>query len=56
LPPAIAIVRGMERARRRSPTLEERLVQAGARYWDEVLRKGLAFATIDFAMPERLAV
>lgn len=55
LPPAIAIVRGMERARRRSPTLEERLVQAGERYWDDVLRKGLAFATIDFAMPERLA-
>ena len=54
LPAAIATVRALERARRRSPRLEQRLVVEGDRYWDAVLEKGLVYATSDFAIPSRL--
>jgi hypothetical protein len=55
LPPAIAAIRAVERARRRSRRLDEALLARGERYWDDVLRKGLVYATMDFSLPGRLA-
>jgi hypothetical protein len=55
LPPAIAAIRGLERARKRSARIEESLVERGGRYWDSVLKKGLLYATLDFSLPDRLA-
>ncbi len=54
LPPAIATIKAVERARARSPRLEERMVARGERYWDTVVDKGLAYATNDFALPATL--
>jgi hypothetical protein len=46
---------GLELARRRSPALEEQMVRLGENYWMRVVREGLAGATAEFALPERLA-
>ena len=54
LPPAIATVRALEKARRRSARIEASLVESGTRYWDMVLKKGLAYATMDFSLPTSL--
>jgi hypothetical protein len=54
LPAAIRTVRALEVARRHSGTLENALVRAGERYWDQVLQKGLIYATVDFKLPEHL--
>jgi hypothetical protein len=55
LPPAIAVIRGLERAQKRSPWLRQALSERGERYWDLVLRKGLIYATTDFQIPDRLS-
>ncbi len=54
IPPALAAIRGLERARQKSALLESSALQQGTRYWDLVLEKGLAYATMDFGLPERL--
>ena len=54
LPAAIATVRTFEHARKRSTRIEQRLVEQGERYWDSVVKKGLVYATTDFAMPAKL--
>ncbi|HEX2573443.1 MAG TPA: oxygenase MpaB family protein [Polyangia bacterium] len=46
---------GFELARRRSATLEDQMVRLGESYWMRVVREGLAGATADFALPERLS-
>ena len=46
---------GLELARRRSASLEEHMVRLGESYWTRVVREGLAGATADFALPERLS-
>jgi len=56
LPPAIAAVRALEAARRRSARIEASLVESGGRYWDMVLKKGLAYATMDFSLPTSLGI
>jgi hypothetical protein len=55
LPPAIATIRAIEHARKRSRIIEDELVRRGERYWDFVLKKGLLYATVDFSLPSRLA-
>lgn len=45
---------GFELARRRSGAIEEQMVRLGESYWRRVVREGLAGATADFALPERL--
>lgn len=53
--PAVRQVVGVvERARRLSPLVEAQLVRVGELYWDTVIARGLAGATADFALPERL--
>jgi hypothetical protein len=54
LGPIRATVTALERARRRSPRLERAAVRAGARYWDDVVARGLTDATTDFTLPQRL--
>jgi hypothetical protein len=54
LAPIRATVTALERARRRSPRLERALVRAGARYWDDVVARGLTGATTEFPLPQRL--
>ena len=52
---AAATVKAIERARPRVARMDDWLVEQGGRYWDEVLKKGLVYATTDFHLPERLA-
>lgn len=54
IPPALAAIRGLERARQKSALLEASALEQGTRYWDLVMERGLAYATMDFGLPERL--
>lgn len=55
LPVLRRIVRSTSALSRRVPFAERRAERAGARYWDHVVEVGLAHATYDFSMPDRLA-
>jgi len=48
-------VRAADLVRARVPGSDRRAVERGARYWDRVVRLGLAGEIADFAPPERLA-
>lgn len=54
LPVVKRLVAGVERVRRAVPYAQRSAVASGARYWDEVVSRGLSFATYDFALPEHL--
>jgi hypothetical protein len=49
------LVRGAELVRTSVPFAEGTATAAGNRYWDRVVEVGLAGATAEFALPERLA-
>ncbi len=55
VPAAVATVRALEQARKRSPRLEKAMVERGTRYWDRVIEQGLVYATTDFELPSALA-
>jgi len=56
----VSLLRGFnvaaEQVRRRVPAAHRAAVEAGNRYWDRVVEIGLAGATAEFRLPERLAV
>ncbi|MEO6950420.1 MAG: oxygenase MpaB family protein [Polyangia bacterium] len=54
VPAVVATVRALEQARKRSPRLEQLLVDRGLRYWDRVIDQGLVYATRDFELPSAL--
>ena len=54
VPAAVATVRALEQARKRSPRLEQAMVDRGTRYWDRVIEQGLVHATNDFELPAAL--
>jgi hypothetical protein len=50
------IVRGVELVRTRVPSVADgAAIAAGNRYWDRAIEVGLAGATAEFALPDRLA-
>ena len=48
------VVRGAELVRASVPFADESAIAAGNRYWDRVVEVGLAGATAEFGLPERL--
>jgi hypothetical protein len=56
MPMVKRIVAGIERVARAVPYADRTQIAAGARYWDRVVEIGLAGATYEFMLPERLAV
>ena len=55
--PAIrAFVSKTERVRQAFPAAERAAIEVGTRYWDRVVQVGLAGATAEFGLPEKLAV
>lgn len=53
--PAIkGLVAGIERVKRVVPFADRTAIAAGSSYWDRVVEIGLAGATYEFALPERL--
>ncbi len=49
------LVRGAELVRQSVPFADEQAIAVGNRYWDRVIEIGLAGATAEFTLPERLA-
>ncbi|AKU95156.1 hypothetical protein AKJ09_01820 [Labilithrix luteola] len=54
IPAMKRLVAGVERFKRVVPFADRTAIAAGANYWDRVVEIGLAGATYEFALPERL--
>ncbi len=55
IPPLRGLVTAMELVREHSPTAHRKAIELGTRYWQRVVELGLAGATAEFGLPQRLA-